>query len=158
MNERGNPLLPPSQRIIENHWLVNKCINGYPDSEKARKSLEADLKNIRLNVYQDPTTVATVAAEDFPVNSEKRNEITCGNCLFHAQTMQNFIKHFGKQNKLSCKKIPIHRKMVQLKYGIAIPEEMLKRIKKGEKIMKRDDWMLRFNTPSSNMPQEVEQL
>ncbi len=75
VNERGNPLLPPSQRVIKNHWLVNKCINGYPDSEKARKSLEADLKNIRLNAYQDPTTVATVAAEHFPVNSEERNEL-----------------------------------------------------------------------------------
>ena len=131
VNERGNPLLPPSQREIKNHWLVNKCIIGYPDSEKARKSLEADLKNIRLNAYQEPTTVGTVAAEHFPVNSEERNEITCGNCLFHAQTMQNFIKHFGKQNKLSCKKIPIHRKMVQLKYGTAIPKEVLNRIKNG---------------------------
>jgi hypothetical protein len=53
VNERGNPLLPPSQTVMKNHWLVNKCINGYPDSEKARKSLEADLKNIRLNAYQD---------------------------------------------------------------------------------------------------------
>ena len=31
-------------------------------------------------------------------------------------------------------------------------------IKNGQKIMKRHYWMLRFNTPSSNMPQEVEQL
>jgi len=58
VNERGNPLLPPSQHVMKNHSLVNKCINGYPDSEKARKSFESDLKNIRLNAYQDPTTVA----------------------------------------------------------------------------------------------------
>ena len=120
VNERGNPLLPPSQYVINNHWWANNCITGYPDSEKARKSLETELRNIRLSAYQDPRTVATVAADHFPVNSEERNELICGNCLFHAETMQNFNKHFGKRNKLSCIKSPIRTKMVQGKYGKVI--------------------------------------
>jgi hypothetical protein len=134
--------------------VANKCINGFPDPEKTRLFLEEDLKKIRHNAYQDPLTVATVAAEHFQVNSVGGYELTCGNCLYHAKTKQNFNKHFGKQNnKLRCKNIPIRCKMVQSKYGIAIPEEMLKRIKKGKQIMKGDEWMLRLYTPSSDLEQ-----
>ena len=116
----GKSPLPPSQYVINNHWWENNCITGYSDSEKGRKSLETELRNIRLSAYQDPRTVATVAADHFPVNSEERNELICGNCLFHAETMQNFNKHFGKRNKLSCIKSPIRTKMVQGKYGKVI--------------------------------------
>jgi hypothetical protein len=77
-----------------------KCISGYPDSEKASKSLDAELRDIRLNAYQEPATLAKVAEEHFPVNSEERNAFICGKCLFHANTRQNFIKHFGTKNKL----------------------------------------------------------
>jgi hypothetical protein len=154
VNKKGNPILPPSSSVISNHWVANKCINGFPDPEKTRLFLEEDLKKIRHNAYQDPLTVATVAAEHFQVNSVGGYELTCGNCLYHAKTKQNFNKHFGKQNnKLRCKNIPIRCKMVQSKYGIAIPEEMLKRIKKGKQIMKGDEWMLRLYTPSSDLEQ-----
>jgi hypothetical protein len=133
VNKRGIPLLPPSASVISNHWSANKCINGYPDPDKTRLFLEEDLKKIRHKACQDPLTVATVAAEHFQVNSEGGYELTCEKCLFHAKTKQNFNNHFGKQNnKRRCKNIPIRCKMVQSKYGVAIPEE-IKKNKKGEK-------------------------
>ena len=128
VNTRGNPLLPPSQSVIKNHWIVNKkCISGHPDSEKASKSLDAELRAIRHNAYQDPATLAKVAEEHFPVNSEERKAYICGNCVFHAPTLQNFKRHFGKQNMLGCIQSPnpIYCNMVKGKYGISTPKEML---------------------------------
>ncbi len=75
------------------HWPCNI------DITKNRFYMAARIDKIVISelVATDPTTVPTVAAQHFPVNSEEKNEITCGNCLF---------QHFDKQNRLSCKKIP----------------------------------------------------
>ena len=159
VNKRGNLLLPPSQSVIKNHWLGNKkCISGCPDSEKASKSLDAELRDIRLNAYQEPATLAKVAEEHFPVNSEERNAFICGKCLFYTNTRQNFIKHFGTKNKLGCiqSPTPIYCNIVKGKYDISIPKEMLNRIKNGHKITKRGEWNLQFNP--SNLPEELQHL
>jgi hypothetical protein len=159
VNKRGNPLLAPSQSVIKNHWLENKkCISGNPDSEKASKSLNAELIDIRLKAYQEPATLAKVAEEHFPVNSEERNAFICGKCVFHAYSWQNFIKHFGKKNKQGCIQscTPIYCTMVKGKYGTSIPKEMLNRIKHLCKITEKGECDLQFKP--SNLPEEIEHL
>ena len=114
--------------------------------------METDLINKRISAYSDPTRVAKIAAVHFPINSNKKDEFICKNCLFDAKTWRDFCKHIGKQNKLNCsipdKKLNRHQ-MVEGKYGVAIPAEMLTSIKNGDNILRKDDWILRYTLNSA---------
>jgi hypothetical protein len=142
VNERGSSLFPPSVRAISNHWSKHGCTGRNPDSKEVNKSLETDLINKRISAYSDPTRVAKNAAVHFPVNSNKKDEFICNceNCLFHAKTWRDFCKHASKQNKLNYNipdKKPNRHQMVEGKYGVAIPVEMLNCIKNGQHLEKR---------------------
>ena len=101
VNERGNSHFSPSAKAIGNHWSKHSCTSRNPDSKEVNKTLETDLINKRISAYSDPTRVAKIAAVHFPINSNKKDEFICKNCLFDAKTWRDFCKHVRKQNKLN---------------------------------------------------------
>ncbi len=157
VGKRGNGLLPPSLKAIRSHWVKCGCYIRKPNSHEAEVSLEMDLNNIGLSVPRDPMSVAIIAGEHFPNNSQEKDTFVCKNCLFQAFNYTDFGKHFGLRNTLKCRqpnpKPSCHQVDVG-KYGIALPMEMLNCITHGTFFWMEDDWMLRW-PPNSELEEEV---